>query len=59
MAMVVAGRRTASSLVHAGAILGACLLSLAIGAAPPPTDPTDLVLWAWERPEDLTFLDPH
>lgn len=38
-----------------GLALGAGLALLALACSPPPPPP---VLWAWDRPEDLTFLAP-
>jgi hypothetical protein len=42
------------------AIFGIVLLAIVrTGASPRPRrDPPELVLWAWERPEDLRFADP-
>lgn len=37
-----------------GAVVGLALALLSCGAAPAPPP----VLWAWDRPEDLTFLAP-
>jgi Protein of unknown function (DUF3142) len=38
--------------------LGALALGAASGAGDPPPVHRPLVLWVWERPEDLRFLDP-
>ena len=41
------------------AILGTVALAIVqTGASPSRRAPTELVLWAWERPEDLRFVDP-
>lgn len=40
----------------AAAVLASTALALTVAAAPPP--PARLVIWAWERPEDLRFAPP-
>lgn len=41
----------------AAGVLASLMLGLAVGCAP-QAQPSKLVVWAWERPEDLRFLDP-
>jgi hypothetical protein len=46
----------------AGMILLLCgfpALQMAAARCDPGPNPRRLVLWAWERPEDLNFIDPH
>lgn len=56
--MPVADWRITRSPLRAGVLLLAGLLGLTASAAPPARVPSDLVLWAWERPEDLSFAGP-
>lgn len=44
---------------HAFIILASILLTLSCTPPDNPNIPPKIVIWAWERPEDLRFLDPN